>query len=429
MEQTTFAVLTLGCKLNFAESSTLARGFVQAGLVRVEPHEAADIYVVNTCSVTAHADKKDRQAVRHLLHKHPGAFVVVTGCYAQLRPQDLEAISGVALVVDNANKDQLVARTLEAFRQREAVPRLCCSPILQSPAMFPAWSQGDRTRSFLKVQDGCDYYCAYCTVPLARGRSRNFPVADLVAQARTIAAEGTREIVLTGVNIGDFGKTTGESFFDLLQALVQVEGIDRYRISSIEPNLLRPEWIAWMAGQPKLMPHFHIPLQSGSDTILRAMGRRYDTALFRERMACIRQYLPQAFVGLDVIVGFPGETPALFGETCTLLEELSPTYLHLFPYSVRPHTAAADRIPAALRVEEAEKDRRMRVLEALSAKNHKAFVQAHIGRQARVLFEAKCADGRMSGFTDNYVKVSRPYDPSLLGKMVTLQIGAEDVEA
>ena len=333
MQQRRVNFHTLGCKLNFSESSTLAREFEEGGFVRVAPDAEADICVVNSCSVTEHADKKCRNLIRKLHRRNPGAIIAVTGCYAQLKPQEIAAIEGVDIVVGNNDKGDLYKRVLELPGKGRAQVYSCDADSLTS--FFAAFSSGDRTRAFLKVQDGCDYKCAYCTIHYARGGSRNMPVADLVAEARRIAAAGQKEIVLTGVNTGDFGRTTGEKFIDLLRALDGVDGIERYRISSIEPNLLTDEIIAFCAASPKFQHHFHIPLQSGSDKILGLMRRRYTTARFADRIAAVRALMPDAFIGIDVIVGFPGETEEDFRTTYDFLAGLEPAFLHIFPFSER----------------------------------------------------------------------------------------------
>ena len=340
MQQRRVNFHTLGCKLNFSESSTLAREFERGGFVRVAPDAEADICVINSCSVTEHADKKCRNLIRKLHRRNPGAIIAVTGCYAQLKPQEIAAIEGVGIVLSNNDKGMLYKRVVELSGKGRAQIYSCDTESLTS--FFAAFSSGDRTRAFLKVQDGCDYKCAYCTIHYARGGSRNMPIADLVAEARQIAAAGQKEIVITGINTGDFGRTTGERFIDLLRALNEVEGIERYRISSIEPNLLTDEIIAFCAASPKFQHHFHIPLQSGSDKILGLMRRRYTTARFADRIAAVRALMPDAFIGIDVIVGFPGETEEDFRTTYDFLEGLKPAFLHIFPFSERPGTPAVD---------------------------------------------------------------------------------------
>lgn len=407
------AFLTLGCKLNYAETSTYERGFVEAGCQVVPWQEAADVYVVNTCSVTATADSKSRNLVRKVLRINPSAFVVVVGCSAELRRGDIESIPGVAKVFGAGEKSQLVPWVLAT---------LSGHPIdfadLQS--VFPAYSTGERTRSFLKVQDGCDNYCKYCTVPYARGASRNVPISVCVDNARAIAAAGVREIVLTGVNTGDFGRTTGESFLDLLKALNEVEGIERYRISSIEPNLLSEEIIDWIASGTRFQPHFHIPLQTGSDVQLERMGRHYDTDFFRRKIAYVRKAMegpgkPLVFFGIDVMVGLPGETAELFEQTRSFIEEINPAFIHVFPYSRRPGTPAAD-MPD--QVPEEEKHRRVAVLEELCAKLHADFCARNRGVAEKVLFESTRRGGKMEGYTGNYIRVEHPYDASLVNTLV-----------
>ena len=416
------AFITLGCKLNFAETSTFARAFAAAGYEEVRPGADVDIVVINTCSVTEHADKKCRNLIRRLHKTAPDATIAVTGCYAQLKPEEILAIEGVDLVVGAESKNDLVRLTLAADRGKHGYS---CQ-IEDVASFFPAYSSGERTRSFLKVQDGCDYHCSYCTVPLARGHSRNIPIAELVAQAREIAAEGILEVVLTGVNTGDFGKTSGERFLALLQALEAVPGIERYRISSIEPNLLTEEILRWIATGTKFLPHFHIPIQSGCDRTLKAMHRRYTARQFEEKIALIRDILEtpeerytRVFFGIDVIVGFPGETEADFEETYRLLERVRPAFLHIFPYSRRAGTPAAERPD---QVQESVKTARVQRLEALSDRLHADFTAANAGRQAKVLFESTMKGGKMFGYTDNYLRIERPYDKNLIGKIVEIII-------
>lgn len=416
------AFYTLGCKLNFSETATIARQFEEGGFVRAKRGERADICVINTCSVTEHADKKCRNVVRKAVRENPGALVAVTGCYAQLRPQDLAAIEGVDIVVGNNGKgslyDQVAAMLGRGERSVEV--HTCAAEEIRS--FFAAFSAGDRTRAFLKVQDGCDYRCSYCTIPDARGASRNIPVAELVREAQELAVRGVREVVLTGVNIGDFGRTTGETFLDLIRALDGVEGIERYRISSIEPNLLTDEVIAFCAASSKFMPHFHIPLQSGSDRILGLMRRRYNTARFAERIARVREAMPDVFLGIDVIVGFPGETEEDFEEAYRFLAEVvRPAYLHIFPYSVRPGTPAAEfaaQVPAKVAAE------RVARLGSLSAKLHAEFCGRFAGSVRPVLFESTVRGGRMAGYTDNYIRVEVPYDRALVNAVVPVELGS-----
>ena len=416
---------TLGCKLNFSETSTIARQFEQGGFVRAARGEKADIYVINSCSVTEHADKKCRNLVRHLIKENPEAIVVVTGCYAQLKPQEVAAIKGVDLVIGNNDKGSIYDRVAALPTKSGAMIHTCS--VEELTGFFAAFSSGDRTRSFLKVQDGCSYRCSYCTIPLARGASRNIPITDLVREAEAIAAKGQREIVLTGINVGDFGRTTGESFADLLRALDRVEGIDRYRISSIEPNLLTDEVIAFTAESQKFQPHFHVPLQSGCDRILALMRRRYNTARFADRIAAVRAQIPDVFFGVDVIVGFPGETDEDFEQTYRFLEqEVHPAFLHVFPYSVRPNTPAAvmpNQVQSSVATQRVER------LSALSARLYREFAMAHLGQEAKVLWESTRHGGKMFGFTENYLKVSVPFDRELINTITRVRLDRMDEEA
>ena len=410
------AYYTLGCKLNFAETSAIGRELAANGIRRVRPGEEADICVVNTCSVTELADKKCRQLIRRIRRQHPRAFVIVTGCYAQLKPDEVLAIDHVDLVLGAEQKGD-VMRHLREHTSGQAIT----TDTKRIRTFTPSCSADDRTRHFLKVQDGCDYFCSFCTIPFARGRSRNGRIADLVAQAEDVAREGGREIVLTGVNIGDFGRTTGESFLDLLRALDRVEGIARYRISSIEPNLVTDDVIAFVAGSRRFMPHFHIPLQSGSDTVLELMRRRYDTALFRRRVERIRQLMPDAFIGVDVIVGTRGETDTCFEECRAFLGELPFSQLHVFSYSERPGTMALRITPI---VPPNVKHARSRTLLDLSDRKLHAFYDAHRGTTAEVLFEHARKGGHMYGFTANYIKVEIPYDAALANHITPVRLEA-----
>lgn len=409
---------TLGCKLNFSETSTIGQILKEAGVRTARKGEKADICVVNTCSVTEVADKKCRQAIHRLVKNHPGAFVVVTGCYAQLKPEQVASIEGVDVVLGAEEKGRLMdyLGNLQKHDKGEAVT----SAFKDIRSFAPSCSRGDRTRYFLKVQDGCDYFCSYCTIPFARGRSRNGRIEDLVAQARQVAEEGGKEIVITGVNIGDFGKTTGESFFDLVKALDQVEGIERYRISSIEPNLLTDEIIDYVARSRAFMPHFHIPLQSGCDEVLKLMRRRYDTALFAHKIRKIKEVMPHAFIGVDVIVGTRGETEAYFDQAYEFLKGLDVTQLHVFSYSERPGTQAL-KIDHVVSPE--EKHRRSQLLLSLSDEKTRAFYASHIGRETVVLMEKSKSGTPMHGFTDNYVRVELPYDLSLDNQLVRVRLG------
>ena len=391
---------TLGCKLNFAETSTLGQALKEVGVRTVRKGEQADICVVNTCSVTEVADRKCRQAIHRLVKNHPHAFVVVTGCYAQLKPERIADIEGVNLVVGAEQKGEIIALIEKHFSTAEK--QILHTSMKEIRSFAPSCSRGDRTRYFLKVQDGCDYFCTYCTIPYARGRSRNGTIASLVEQARQVAAEGGKEIVITGVNIGDFGKSTGETFFDLVKALDTVEGIERYRISSIEPNLLTDEIIDYVARSRAFMPHFHIPLQSGCDEVLKLMHRRYDTALFANRIAHIKRVMPDAFIGVDVIVGTRGETDAYFDSAYRFLQGLDITQLHVFSYSERPGTQA---LKIDHKVSPEEKHRRSQLLLNLSDEKTEAFYASHIGQEATVLLEHPKAGQPFHGFTDNYIRV------------------------
>ncbi len=428
------AFTTLGCKLNYAETSTYERGFVAAGWEVVPWTAQADVYLINTCAVTETAEKKSRNLIRRAHKTNPEGHIVVTGCYAELRKEQLLAIEGVWKVFGATEKKEIIPSVAEGIVSetlRFATSLPSASPTGPSPSLpgaakvsettpsstsgvFGAYSTGERTRSFLKVQDGCDNFCAYCTVPFARGRSRNIPICECVKMAESIAAEGVKEVVLTGVNTGDFGRTTGETFLDLLKALNKVEGIERYRISSIEPNLITPEIVDWIASGTKFQRHFHIPLQSGSDTLLKKVGRKYDTALFASRIDYIRQAMerpgePKVFFGIDVIVGLPGETEELFQETYTFLKErVRPAFIHVFPYSRRPGTRAAewkDQVQDRLKTE------RVARLEALCEELHAEFVAANQGLEETVLWESSVKNGIMGGYTGNYIRVERPYDP------------------
>ena len=414
----TIAFVTLGCKLNYAETSTYERELLKEGLVAVPWSKGADIFLVNTCTVTEHSDKKSRNIIRKLHRQNPESLIYVTGCYAQLKKAEIEAIEGVTAVFGATEKSLIVPTILADMNGNE----VCMA---ETGTFFPAYSSGERTRSFLKVQDGCDYKCHYCTVPYARGESRNIPIAEIIPHAEAIAAEGIKEIVLTGVNTGDFGKSTGESFFDLIRQLNEVEGIERYRISSIEPNLLTEEIIDWIVSGTKFLPHYHIPLQSGCDTILKEMGRRYDTAAFAHKIEYIRKRSeipggPKVFFGIDVIVGFPGETDDLFMETYTFLRDVvRPAFIHIFPYSRRAGTPAAERKD---QVQDCVKTKRVQMLEALCAELHQEFIESNRGVEEKVLFESTDRKGMMEGYTGNYIRVSRPYDPELIGQIVDVTL-------
>ena len=418
----TAAYYTLGCKLNFSETSTFGKMLQEMGVRSVVKGQQADICLINTCSVTEVADQKCRQAIRRMVRENPGAFVVVTGCYAQLEADEVAAIDGVSLVLGSDEKARLLQflsdawtgnSTHKAFRQKTKDIR----------SFTPSCSRGNRTRYFLKVQDGCDYFCTYCTIPYARGFSRNPDIASLVAQAEAAAREGGKEIVLTGVNIGDFGKTTGERFIDLVKALDAVEGIRRYRISSLEPDLLSDELISYCAESRSFMPHFHIPLQSGSDTVLKLMHRHYDAQLFADKIHRIKQLMPDSFIGVDVMVGCRGETPECFEETYSFLEHLDVTQLHVFPYSERPGTSALS-IPYI--VSDKDKKIRSKRLLDLSDRKTEAFYRNYIGQEAEVLFEKAPRGKAMHGFTRNYIRVELPpieSAPSLDNEIVKVKLG------
>lgn len=400
----TAAYYTLGCKLNFAETSSLGKMLEEKGIRKVRPGEKADICIINTCSVTELADKKCRQTIRRIARQHPGAFIIVTGCYAQLKPEEIVHIPDVDLVLGTEQKLD-IPLYLENLDRKEK-GHIVTTPTKDIQKFSPSCSRGDRTRYFLKVQDGCDYYCTYCTIPFARGRSRSGTIKQLTAQARHVAEAGGKEIVLTGVNIGDFGKQTGETFLGLIQSLDQVEGIEHYRISSIEPNLLTDEIIAFVAQSKRFAPHFHIPLQSGSDTVLKLMRRHYDTALFAHKIEMIRHTIPDAFIGVDLITGVRGETEALFEESRQFVENLDISQLHVFTYSERAGTQAL-KIEPIVPVPERH-DRCRRMLEISDKKLHEFYVRFQ-GSTRPVLFEQPRKGAPMHGFTDNYIRVEMPF--------------------
>ena len=408
---------TLGCKLNFSESSTIARQFESGGFERVSPTDAADICIINSCSVTEHADKKCRNLIRKLHRRNPNAIIAVTGCYAQLKPYEIAAIEGVDIVLSNNNKGETYQRVLELTAKGKTEVYSCETD--QITNFFAAFSSGDRTRAFLKVQDGCDYCCSYCTIHNARGSSRNIPIADVVAQAEAIVAGGQKEIVITGVNTGDFGRTTGESFADLLRALDKVEGVERYRISSIEPNLLTDEIIDICSRSSKFQHHFHIPIQCGSNKILALMRRRYTVEKFADRIAAIKKAMPDAFIGIDVITGFPGETDEDFASSRDFLASIEPAFLHIFPFSERANTPAVD-LPN--KVQSSVSTARVKELEALSETLHHKFCSAALGSVASVLFESTERGGFMTGFTGNYIKVKVPYNRKYINQIVNVRL-------
>lgn len=408
---------TLGCKLNFAETSTIGKILADKGFRRATAGETPDIVVVNTCSVTELADKKCRQTIRHLINKYPEALMIVTGCYAQLKGNEIAAIPGVGIVLGSEQKLE-IAQYLDQWLENRQ-PNVVITPSKDIRRFSPSCSRGDRTRYFLKVQDGCDYYCSYCTIPIARGRSRSGSISSLVEQARDVAADGGKEIILTGVNIGDFGKGTDETFFDLIKALDEVDGIERYRISSIEPNLLTDEIIEWVAASKRFMPHFHIPLQCGSDAVLKVMRRHYDTALFASKVKKIKEVMPHAFIGVDLIVGMRGETDECFTESYNFCASLDISKLHVFPYSERPGTRALE---IEYVVTPKEKSVRTHKMLKLSDEKQKQFTQRFIDTERRVLFEQPREGMPMHGFTDNYIKIESPYREEWINRIGTIKL-------
>ena len=423
------AYFTLGCKLNFAETSTVGRQLKDAGVATVSDGETADICIINTCSVTEVADAKCRQAISRMVRNHPGALVIVTGCYAQLKPEQVASLEGVDLVLGSEQKGDIlhhIAQRIDMMPEERALCAHGHETVSTSDihTFVPSCSCGDRTRYFLKVQDGCNYYCTYCTIPMARGRSRNGSIASMVQQAEDVVRQGGREIVITGVNIGDFGRSTGESFIDLIRALDAVEGISRYRISSIEPNLLTHEVIDFCAQSRAFMPHFHIPLQSGSDEVLRLMHRRYDTRLFADRIAYVRRAMPDAFIGVDVIVGTRGETEELFAKSLQFMSEVDVSQYHVFSYSERPGTRAL-QIHHVVSPEE-KHERSQQVLDLSQQKWH-GFYERFRGTSRPVLLEHSRYDGVMHGFTDNYIRVSIP-SQGMDNQIVQVQLGDWDAD-
>jgi len=423
------AFYTLGCKLNFAETSTIARSFEEDGYIRVDFDDPADIYVINTCSVTENADKQFKQIVRKALKTNPKAFLAAVGCYAQLKPEELASVDGVDLVLGAKEKFNITQYIDDLTKNNEGIVHSC--EISETDFYVGSYSIGDRTRAFLKVQDGCDYKCTYCTIPMARGISRSDTIENILSNAKKISDKGIKEIVLTGVNIGDYGK--GEfgnkkhehTFLELVQALDNVEGIERLRISSIEPNLIKDETIDFIAQSKSFVPHFHIPLQSGSNEILKKMKRRYLRELYVSRVAKIREVMPDACIGVDVIVGFPGETDEHFLETYHFLNELDISYLHVFTYSERDNTEAVlmdGVVPDAVRA------KRSKMLRGLSAKKRNAFYESQLGKEKTVLFESDNKQGYIHGFTENYVKVKAPWDPALVNTLHKVKLTKIDVD-
>ncbi len=411
------AFYTLGCKLNFSETSTIAGSFKEVGFERVDFEEKADVYVINTCSVTNQGDKASRNIIRRAAKQNPDAMVIVVGCYSQLKPEEVGHINGVDLVLGTQEKFH-IPHYLGDLKKRETT-EIQTTRLADIKSYHKAFSWGDRTRSFLKVQDGCDYYCSYCTIPYARGRSRNDNIPNTVAEARKAVAKGYKEIILTGVNIGDFGKSTGENFLDLLKALEQVEGLNRLRLGSVEPNLLKDEIIELVAGSKVLMPHFHLPLQSGSDEVLSLMKRRYTTELFARRVHKIRETVPHAFIGVDVIAGTNGETEKYFQESYDFINSLEISQLHAFTYSERSGTQAL-KIPWKVEVEE-RKNRTQKYIN-LSEKKLRAFYQKNLGTTQTVLFEDQRNHDHMAGFTENYIKVETPYQEELINQMKEVEL-------
>lgn len=413
----TVSFYTLGCKLNFSETSTIARQLDEHGFQKVNFEQGADVYVINTCSVTDNADKKCRKVVKEALKFNPSAFVAIVGCYAQLKPQEIAGIPGVDVVLGAAEKFNLIAHLSDLTKRSRG--EVHNTRIKEVSTYQSAYSVGDRTRSFLKVQDGCDYFCSFCTIPLARGKSRSDTVANVIKQAEEIVAKGVKEIVLTGVNIGDFGVNTGETFYDLLKGLEQVEGVARLRISSIEPNLLTNEIMELASVSKQIVPHFHIPLQSGSDKLLKLMRRKYLRELYANRVATIKRLMPHACIGVDVIIGFPGETHEDFLDTYTFLNELDVSYLHVFTYSERVNTTAykmEGTVPMS------ERNERSKMLHILSDKKRRFFYEQHLGKTFNVLFEAEQDGSFMHGFTDNYIKVKTTYDPLLVNEVTEVEL-------
>jgi len=418
LENKKAAYFTLGCKLNFAETSTIGKILAEKGIRKAVAGEQADICVINTCSVTELADKKCRQAIRRMSKQHPDAFVVVTGCYAQLKPEEVSDIEGVSLVLGTEQKLDIL-KFLEDLYPDKNKHEIAVSQAKDIRAFTPSCSADDRTRHFLKVQDGCDYCCTYCTVPFARGRSRNGKIKDLVEMARQAGVSGGKEIVLTGVNIGDFGKTTGETFLDLIQALDEVETIERFRISSVEPNLLTDEILEFVAQSKRIAPHFHVPLQSGSDDVLKLMKRKYDTSLFASKIYKIKELMPDAFIGVDVIVGMRGETDAYFEDTKQFIEKLPISQLHVFTYSERPDTQA---LKIGHVVELKVKQQRSKQLLDISARKWREFYLSQQGKEKSVIFEHTRKGKKMYGFTENYVRVEADYDSRMTNKIVKLRL-------
>ena len=415
----TAAFYTLGCKLNFSETSTIARNLEENGFAKVPFENKADVYVINTCSVTDQADKKCRNIVRKALSFNPEGFIIVIGCYAQLKPEEISNIEGVDLVLGANEKFNIIHYLTDISKKKKTV--IMNAPIKETKTFVPGFSSGDRTRSFLKVQDGCNYFCSFCTIPLARGKSRSGTIKATIVKAKELADTGVKEVVLTGVNIGDFGYGTDENFYGLIKELDKIEGIERFRISSIEPDLLTPEIIDFVSKSKKFVPHFHIPLQSGSDVLLKKMRRRYDTNLYRERVELIKKHMPEACIGVDVIIGFPGETEVEFNKTVNFINELPVSYLHVFTYSERNNTTAVrmdEIIPMNMRRE------RSKQLRILSEKKKRAFYATQVNKNEQVVFEKYEDNGHMFGFTSNYIKVKVPFNPLIVNDTAFVKMTA-----
>ncbi|HNQ67532.1 MAG TPA: tRNA (N(6)-L-threonylcarbamoyladenosine(37)-C(2))-methylthiotransferase MtaB [Bacteroidales bacterium] len=403
------AFYTLGCKLNFAETSTISRFFKSRGINIVRFNEIADFYLINTCTVTSNADKKSRNAISRAIKLNPDAIIIVTGCYAQLKPEKINEITGVDYVFGANNKYE-IEKIIDSVEKKQ-YPDLLRTDHKEMKTFFPALSKGDRTRAFLKVQDGCNNFCAYCTIPYARGRSRNQSIKDTVAQAKSVANEGIKEIIISGVNIGDFGKSTNENFFELINELVKIDGIERFRIGSIEPDLLSNEIIEFIAAEKKIMPHFHIPLQSGCDEMLKLIKRNYDTALFRSKITKIKSLIPHAFIGIDLIVGVNGETEDYFNQTVEFVKSLDISFIHHFQYSERENTRAINFKPKPA---PQQKQERAKIISEISDLKHKEFLSSQIGKDFNVLFESTKKNNKMFGFTENYIKAEIDYNKSLI---------------
>lgn len=419
----TIAFYTLGCKLNFSETSTIGRQMMEAGFKKVNFTEGADVYVINTCSVTDHADRKCKKVVKEALKKNEKAFVVIVGCYAQLKPQEISEIPGVDMVLGAAEKFNLPKHLQDLVKREKAI--ICNAPIKEVNTFVPGFSMGDRTRMFMKLQDGCDYFCTFCTIPLARGKSRSLTVSETIEKVVKATENGVKEVILTGVNLGDFGVNHGETFYDLIIALEKVEQVERYRISSIEPNLLTDEIISFVAQSSKFVPHFHIPLQSADDELLGKMRRKYQSQLYRERIKRIKALMPNCCIGVDVIVGFPGETNDKFLNTFNFLNELDVSYLHVFPYSERKNTTAV-KLPG--RVQQNIRKERSTQLISLSEKKKRFFYEQFVGERHLVLFEEENRNGFMHGFTPNYIKVKMEYDPILVDELTEVKLTTIDEE-